>query len=154
MTFALFGETSCETVTCAICHKQVRAGLLPNHQERCYMLCELRAWREREFCRENAEADKVKMKKDAATSCLRMSWSQVPSPRCTGDSFLKECPGCGKQMLSHSLRYHQSRCPAAATTQAAATKQTGDAQVSPLDTSPTVGLAELFAELQPPPVLG
>ncbi|OLP85191.1 2-oxoglutarate dehydrogenase, mitochondrial [Symbiodinium microadriaticum] len=129
MTFALFGETSCETVTCAICHKQVRAGLLPNHQERCYMLCELRAWREREFCRENAEADKVKMKKDAATSCLRMSWSQVPSPRCTGDSFLKECPGCGKQMLSHSLRYHQSRCPAAAATQGA-TKQTGDAQGS------------------------
>ena len=33
MTFALFGETSCETVTCAICHKQVRAGLLPNHQD-------------------------------------------------------------------------------------------------------------------------
>lgn len=24
-------------------------------------------------------------------------------------SFLKECPTCHKQMLSHSLEYHQSR---------------------------------------------
>jgi len=160
MTFPLFGETSCETVTCTICHKQVRAGLLPNHQERCYMLCELRAWREREFCRENAEADKVKMKKDAATSCLRMSWSQVPSPRCTGESFLKECPGCGKQMLSHSLRYHQSRCPAAAAaaaTKAAATKQTGDSQESkalltprPRSASPNSSRRHSWADVTPP----
>lgn len=39
----------------------------------------------------------------------RLTWTEVKSPRTSPRSFTKECPSCHKQMLLHSLQYHQPR---------------------------------------------
>ena len=47
-----------------------------------------------------------------AETCVRLSWTEVPRPNSqrSAKQFMEECTHCHKQMLSHSLRYHEQRC--------------------------------------------
>eukprot|EP00438_Fugacium_kawagutii_P002218 Skav233846 [mRNA] locus=scaffold3130:105002:115512:- [translate_table: standard] len=61
-------------LVCPRCHKCIRAGIFEEHNLRCFMLCQLRALRQRHAYQEQAIIDSLPQQRAANFSCRRLSW--------------------------------------------------------------------------------